>query len=95
MLHSPVNRAGTGDLGCPATLAHSTQGDWFLCSGLSSAWLDSHSMLTGIADSGSWLMKPFVLICLPRSSMKGVKPKDGHYSSWPVRQRIMTAVWVN
>lgn len=52
-------------------------------------------MLTGIADSGSWLMKPFVLICLPRSSMKGVKPKDGHYSSWPVRQRIMTAVWVN
>lgn len=30
-----------------------------------------------------------------RSSMKGVKPNDGHCSSWPVRQRIMTAVWVN
>lgn len=53
MLHSSANRAGTGDLGCPATLACSAQGDWFLYSGLSSACLGSHSVLTGIADSGS------------------------------------------
>lgn len=52
-------------------------------------------MLPGIADDGSWLMKPFVLFSPPRSSVKGVKLKEGHYSSWPVRQRIMTAVWVS
>lgn len=46
------------------------------------------------AVDGFWLVRPFLLISLPRSSMKGVKPGDGRYSNWPVRQRIMTAVWV-
>lgn len=26
--------------------------------------------------------------------MTDVKPRGGHCSSWPVKQRIMTAVWV-
>lgn len=58
----------------------------------------NHFMLTAragfVAVDGFWLIRPFLLISLPRSCTKGVKPKDGCYSNWPVKQRITTAVWV-